>query len=78
MLAEGLQFELVHFAGGEGDYVFGGLGELEVDSLCEIHEVLLVLVSGKFLEEFGRAVLVREGLLGLGRERVVNHLTIIL
>lgn len=26
MLAEGFQFELVHFASGEGYYVFSGLG----------------------------------------------------
>jgi hypothetical protein len=45
VLAEGFQFELVAFAGGEGDDVFGGLGEFEVHPLCEIHEVLLVLVG---------------------------------
>ena len=59
LFAEGFELELVHLASGERYYVFGGLGELEVDSLCEIHEVLLVLVGGKFLEEFGRALLVR-------------------
>lgn len=58
MFAEGFEFELVHFSSGEGYYVFGGLGQFEIHSLCEIHEILLVLVSGELLEEFGGALLV--------------------
>lgn len=45
MLAKGFELELIALVGGEGDYVFGGLGEFEVDPLCEIHEVFLVLVG---------------------------------
>lgn len=58
MLAEGFEFEFVYFASGEGYYVFSRLGKFEVDSLCEVHEIFLVLVGGKFLEEFGGALLV--------------------
>jgi hypothetical protein len=68
---------VVVLVGGEGDDVARGLWQLQLP-VCEVEQVLLVLVSGELLEELGRvAALILAAWLGLGRVQVVKHLTII-
>ena len=63
--------------GSKRDDVSGGLRESQLP-ITKIEKVLLVLVSGQLLEEFGRICsLVLTGRLGLGGVQIIQHLTII-
>lgn len=68
---------VVVLVGSERDDVAGGLRHLQLP-VRVVEQVLLVLVSGEFLEELGRvATLILAGWLGLSGVQVVKHLTII-
>jgi hypothetical protein len=74
VLAERLHLLIISFASCKWYDVPGGLGHLEMQLICQVDEILFVLVGGELLEEFGWVdAPLHATLLGFGGTWVVYH-----